>query len=212
MFNNIWYKYPALFSSHISVTFSTWKLSRSLVINILKWRLWDIYESPKYSPLLVGYQFPDIVLKIIIIIIIIRQSLCPVAGRRPQQAVSKLPSLVLSSAISVRSRICPGRLSTAWLVSIVVFYCHNGLQVVTREVHLSSLRRLICPVQDHFMFLTVLLVSMTLPSPWPRCWSFYPCRPLCDVEHTSFHFGLCGRKFVLCLFRQCPGVEPSQIE
>ena len=21
---------------------------------------------------------------------------------------------------------------------------------------------------------------------------------VCDVEHTSFHFGLCGRKFVLC--------------
>ena len=29
---------------------------------------------------------------------------------------------------------------------------------------------------------------------------------VCDVEHTSFHFGLCGRKFVLCLFGQCPGV------
>ena len=29
---------------------------------------------------------------------------------------------------------------------------------------------------------------------------------LCDVEHTSFHFGLCGRKFVLCLFGQCPGL------
>ena len=28
----------------------------------------------------------------------------------------------------------------------------------------------------------------------------------CDVEHTSFHFGLCGRKFVLCLFGQCPGI------
>ena len=28
---------------------------------------------------------------------------------------------------------------------------------------------------------------------------------LCDVEHTSFHLGLCGRKFVLCLFGQCPG-------
>ena len=28
---------------------------------------------------------------------------------------------------------------------------------------------------------------------------------VCDVEHTSFHFGLCGRKFVLCLFGQCPG-------
>ena len=25
-----------------------------------------------------------------------------------------------------------------------------------------------------------------------------------DIEHTSFHFGLCGRKFVLCLFGQCP--------
>ena len=27
---------------------------------------------------------------------------------------------------------------------------------------------------------------------------------VCDVEHTSFHFCLCGRKFVLCLFGQCP--------
>ena len=25
---------------------------------------------------------------------------------------------------------------------------------------------------------------------------------VCDVEHTSFHFGLCGCKFVLCLFGQ----------
>ena len=29
---------------------------------------------------------------------------------------------------------------------------------------------------------------------------------VCDAEHTSFHFGLCGRKFVLCLFGQCPGL------
>ena len=29
---------------------------------------------------------------------------------------------------------------------------------------------------------------------------------ICDVEPTSFHFGLCGRKFVLCLFGQCPGL------
>ena len=29
---------------------------------------------------------------------------------------------------------------------------------------------------------------------------------VCDVEHTSFYFGLCGRKFVLCLFGQCPGL------
>ena len=29
---------------------------------------------------------------------------------------------------------------------------------------------------------------------------------VCDVEHTSFHFGMCGRKFVLCLVGQCPGL------
>ena len=36
-----------------------------------------------------------------------------------------------------------------------------GLQLVTRDVHWSSLRRLICPAQDHFIFLTVLIISMT---------------------------------------------------
>ena len=30
---------------------------------------------------------------------------------------------------------------------------------------------------------------------------------VCDVEHTSFHFGLCCRKFVLDLFGQCPGLS-----
>ena len=29
---------------------------------------------------------------------------------------------------------------------------------------------------------------------------------VCDVEHTSFYVGLCGRKFVPCLFGQCPGL------
>ena len=60
-----------------------------------------------------------------IVIIIIGQPLCPVVGRRPQHAVSKLACLVHSSARSCRSGICPGRLSTAWLVSLVVFSCHN---------------------------------------------------------------------------------------
>ena len=32
--------------------------------------------------------------------------------------------ITLSSARSCRSSICPGRLSTAWLVSLVVFSCH----------------------------------------------------------------------------------------
>ena len=34
---------------------------------------------------------------------------------------------------------------------------------------------------------------------------------VCDVEHTSFHFVMCGRKFVLCLFGQCPVSEPYVI-
>ena len=37
-----------------------------------------------------------------------------------------------------------------------------GLQVVTRNVHRSSLRRLVCPAQDHFTFLTLLIISYSL--------------------------------------------------
>ena len=33
--------------------------------------------------------------------------------------------------------------------------------MVTHEVHRSSLRRLICPAQDHFIFRTVFVISMT---------------------------------------------------
>ena len=81
-------------------------------------------------------------------------------------------------------------------------YC---LQVVTREVHRSSLRRLICPdtlCPGPFHF------SHSVDYIYERC-------PLpdtdvslsilvCDVEHTYFPVGLCNRKFVLCLFGQCP--------
>ena len=27
---------------------------------------------------------------------------------------------------------------------------------------------------------------------------------VCDVEHTSFHFGLCGRMLILLVFGECP--------
>ena len=37
----------------------------------------------------------------------------------------------------------------------------HGLQVVTREVRRSSFRRLICPAQDDFIFLTFLIICMT---------------------------------------------------
>ena len=67
-----------------------------------------------------------------------------------------------------------------------------GLQVVTREVHRSSLRRLICPAQDHFIFLSVLIIKSIydfcpLPDPDVGLSIF-----ICDVDHTSFHFPLFG--------------------
>ena len=37
-----------------------------------------------------------------------------------------------------------------------------GLHVVTRVVHQLSLRRLICPAQDHFIFLTVFIIAMNV--------------------------------------------------
>ena len=39
------------------------------------------------------------------------------------------------------------------------------LQVVAREVHRLSLRRLICPAQDHFIFLTVYVIAVTFVLP-----------------------------------------------
>ena len=62
----------------------------------------------------------------------------------------------------------------------------------------------LCPAQDHFIFLTLLIIvyEFCLLSDSDVGLSVL----VCDVEHTSFHFGLCGRKFVLCLFGQCPGL------
>ena len=83
-------------------------------------------------------------------------------GRRPQHAISKLPCLVLSSAIIIVSL---QYLSRSSLHRLAGPPCHlflsYGLQVVTREVHQLSLMRLICPDQDHFIFLTVYIISMT---------------------------------------------------
>ena len=118
--------------------------------------------------------------------------------RMPSQ---KLACLVLSSARSCRSSICPDHLSTAWLVSLFDFSCH-GLQVVTREVHRSSLRRLICTAQDHFIFSHIADYIYDLcPLPDPDVGLSIL---VSDVKHTSFHICLCCRKFVMCLFGQCP--------
>ena len=78
-----------------------------------------------------------------------------------------------------------------------------GLQAVKREVHRSSLGNwLPCPGPFHFSH-SVDYIYEFCPLPNP---DVGPSIFVCDVEHTSFHFGLCGCKFVLCLFGQCPGL------
>ena len=59
-----------------------------------------------------------------------------------------------------------------------------------------------CPGPFHFSH-SVDYIYEFCPHPDP---DVGPSIFVCDVEHTSFHFGMCGRKFVLCLFGQCPGL------
>ena len=137
-----------------------------------------------------------IIIIIIIIIVIIRQPLCPVVGRMPQKAFSTLACLVLSSARSCRSS-CQGRLSTAWLVTNVVYSCRYGLQLVTHEVYRSFLRRLICLAKEHF------IVSHCVHYIYDFCPLSDPYVGLsvrvCDVEHTSFHFDVCAAASLFAL-------------
>ena len=65
-----------------------------------------------------------------------------------------------------------------------------------------------CPARDHFIFLTLLIISYFCPLPDPDVGR---SMLVCDIEHTSVHFGLCGRKFVLCLFGQCQMRQEVQI-
>ena len=87
-------------------------------------------------------------------IIIIRQPLCPVVGRRPQHAVSKLACLMLSSARSCRSSICPGRLSTAFLVIWSPSSDTRGPSVVFEVVDLP------CPGTFHFSHIAAYLSEL----------------------------------------------------
>ena len=105
--------------------------------------------------------------------------------------------------MSCRSSICSGRLSTAWLVSLIVFSCHTlwspsgdtrGPSVVFEVVDIP------CPGPFRFSYSVDYIYDFCpLPDSDVGLSIF-----VCAVENTSFHFGLCDRKFVLCLFGQCP--------
>ena len=54
------------------------------------------------------------------------------------------------------------RLSLHYLAGLPCrLFLSYGLQVVKRKVHRSCLRRLMCPAQDQFIFLTLLIMSVT---------------------------------------------------
>ena len=73
---------------------------------------------------------------------------------------------------------------------------------------MSSLRRLMCPARYHFIVLTLLIISDFRPLSDPDVGL---SMLVCDIEHTSFRFGLCGRKFVLCMFGQCQMLQEIHI-
>ena len=86
----------------------------------------------------------------------------------------------------------PCRLFLSWSPSGDV----RGPSVVFEAVDMP------CPGPFHFSH-SVDYIYEFCPLPNP---DVGPSIFVCDVEHTSFHFGMCGRKFVLCLLGQCPGL------
>ena len=85
----------------------------------------------------------------------------PEVGRKPQHAFSKSACHVLSSALASLQYLPRSSLRRSAGLPWHIFLSY-GLQVVTRGVHRSSSRRLICPAQGHFILLTVLIISMTV--------------------------------------------------
>ena len=78
-----------------------------------------------------------------------------------------------------------------------IFVCYVG----TRDTSVAfEAVDMPCPGPFHFSH-TVHYIYDFCPLPDPDV-DISIC--VFDVERTSFHFGLCGRKFVLCLFGQCP--------
>ena len=136
---------------------------------------------------------------IIIIICLIHESSIRTITRQP---VVILSYAVLCQIVSLQY------LSRSSLHRLAGLPCRlflsYSLQVVTREVHRSGVFEAVdvpCPGPFHFSHSVDYIYDFCLlPDPNVGLSIF-----VCDVEHTSLHFGLCSRKFVLCLFGQCPG-------
>ena len=110
---------------------------------------------------------------------------------------------MLSFARSCPSSICPGHLSAAWLVSHVVFSC----RMVSKWWHVRPIGRLWGGCCSLPRTTSCIHIADYIYDIWQVS---HPNVGLsiivCDVEHTSFHFGMCGRNFVLCLFGDSPSL------
>ena len=80
-----------------------------------------------------------------------------------------------------------------------------GLQVVTLEVHRWSLRRLICPAHDHFICLTVLIISMTFVLSLTQMLVSLSLYVMLSIL-LSILICAAASLFCACLFGQCPGL------
>ena len=109
------------------------------------------------------------------------------------------------------------------LILYCAVLCHNRIAPVFVQVVSPPLG---CSPLSHFLVIwspsgetrrpSIVFEAVDMPCPGPFHFShsvhyIYDLFPLpdpyvgpsifvCDVEHTSFHFRMCGRKFVLCLF------------
>ena len=96
---------------------------------------------------------------------------------------------VLCCPLPYRVAGLPCRIFLSYGVQVVT--CTRGPSVVFEAVDMP------CQRPFHFSH-SVDYIYDFCPLPDPDvCLSIL----VCDGEHTPFHFGLCGRKFVLCLFR-----------
>ena len=79
-----------------------------------------------------------------------------------------------------------------------------GLQVVIREVHRLSLRRVICPAQHHFICLTVYIIFMTFVLSLIQMLVLLSLYVMLSIR-LSILVWASASLFCVC-FGQCPGL------
>ena len=95
--------------------------------------------------------------------------------------------LVLKNDAVLCQIVSPRYLSRSSLLRLAGLPCRllvsYGLHVLTREVHRSSLRRLLCPAQDHFICLIITDLIFILCDVCPLLYPGIGLSVLaCDVE------------------------------